>query len=128
MKTLILKIINKQIVFLLTILGFSMVTNQCAAQYGAPVRYYEIKGVVLSKINEPISKIKIVSGYDSTYSDSIGNFTLVKELPYRTDRVQLKFIDEDKTDNGNYFNKDTTLFTLPDKKNQKVTIKLERKN
>ncbi len=128
MEKLILKIYNKQIIFLLTILGFSMATNKCAAQYGAPVRFYEIKGVVLSKINEPISKIKIVSEYDSTYSDSIGNFTLIKELPYRTDKVQLKFIDEDKTDNGNYYNKDTTLFTLPDKKDQKVTIKLESKN
>ena len=127
MKNFILKLLNKQITVVLSILGFSMVTNQCAAQYGVPVRYYEIKGVVLSRNNEPINKIKVVSGYDTTFTDSIGNFTLNKEVPYSVDRMNIKFIDDDKKNNGHYFNKDTILFITPDK-NRRISVKLESKN
>ena len=127
MKNFILKLLNKQITVVLSILGFSMVTNQCAEQYGVPVRYYEIKGVVLSHNNEPINKIKAVSGYDTTFTDSIGNFTLNKEVPYSVDRMNIKFIDDDKKNNGHYFNKDTILFITPDK-NRRISVKLESKN
>jgi len=124
MKNKLLNLLNKQIVYLLSILGFSLAANQCVAQYGAPVNDYLIKGTVLTNYNKPIKDIKVKSNFDSTYTDSAGNFILNTYVRWGAKSYKVDFTDTNKTEK--YFYKDTILFTPPNEQ-KNLFIKLQNK-
>ena len=121
MKTAILNILNKHIVFILAVIGFSMACNQCAAQYGIPRANDRLKGFVKSEEGLPIKNIRVVQIYNDgkqtakdtsyTVTDSAGYFTYsIRSNTYCPSQLELKFSDIDGEKNGRYLPKDTTVF------------------
>ncbi len=124
MKTKILNILNKHIVFIIAVMGFSMACNQCAAQYGTLSRHDILKGFVKSEEGLPIRNIRVVQigkyedskGFrfaDTSYTvtDSAGYFTYsIRSNTYCPSQLELKFSDIDGEKNGRYLPKDTTVF------------------
>ncbi len=114
MKVFFLTTFNRQIVFLLSILGFSLAARQCAAQYGAPVYTRDIKGVVLSEINKPIKNIRvIINNNDTALTDSGGFYQFPRKEFYYGERISMNFSDIDGKENGDFFSSDTILVTKP---------------
>lgn len=109
LRTAFFKKHNRLISLLLSILGFSAagVFNGCA--YGTPVENgvpnasFIVKGTVSSENNSSvIPHIKVVMGYDSTYTDESGNYQ-VEHLDLPQDQSYLlKFVDIDGSVNGEY--------------------------
>jgi len=129
MKTKISRALNKYIVFLLSVIGFSLVCNQCAAQYGVPIQIqykmnqYKMKGVVKSEKDSVIKNIRVIIRGDTIYTDTNGCFKYIyKSMSGGT--VHLNFTDIDGKKNGNYLPKDTTVFIKPEQElNTDVILK-----
>ena len=107
---------NRLISFLLSILGFSAVCvlNGCA--YGTPVEYgvpnasFIVKGTVKSETNSAlIPHIRVVMGYDSTYTDASGNYQVENNDFPQDQSYLLKFKDIDGSVNGEYQTQETTV-------------------
>lgn len=113
MKEFLLRLFNRQIVFLLSILGFSLVAQQCAAQYGAPVYIRDIKGVVLSDMNKPVKNIRVIVNYDTCYTDTDGIYVFTHKEFYFGEKITLNFSDVDGSENGNFISSDTIVATKP---------------
>ncbi len=132
MKTKILQLFNKQLVFLLSVLGFSLASTQCAAQYGAPPSfnsYSRIKGVIKSEENIPIKNIRVVIDNDTTYTDSNGvfKFTLLADEWYeKAHQADLLIVDVDGKQNGVYYCQVKTVFLKP-REQQDIEITLKSK-
>ena len=129
MKTKILKICNRQIIFLLSVLGFALASNQCAAQYGAPPAQFELKGFVKTEKKSPIKNIRIIIKNDTIYSDSNGYF---KYKTFDNDRNEkkmfdLNFTDVDGIENGSYLQQNTKVFIKPDEE-LKIDIIMKKKD
>lgn len=117
LKILLLKKCNALISILLSILGFGAVCglNSCeygnpVVEYGAPYATFIVKGNVKSeKTSADLPNIKIVMGYDSTYTNENGDYQL-ENLEYPDDQTfLLKFKDIDGTINGEYQSLDTLV-------------------
>ena len=113
MKEFLFGLFNRQIVFFLSILGFSLAAQQCAAQYGAPVYIRDINGVVLSDLNKPVKNIRVIVNYDTSYTDTNGVYLFAhKEFNYG-EKITLNFSDVDGSENGSFISSDTILVTKP---------------
>jgi putative lipoprotein (rSAM/lipoprotein system) len=128
MKTTFIKILNRQIVFLLSLLGFSMAANPCAAQYGVPVYYLDIKGVVLSENNIPVKNIGVTIGNDTAFSDSAGYYYYSRVKVEYNDDIKLKFRDIDGNVNGSFWPRDTTILFKPPERIRTVDMILKKKD
>lgn len=111
-----LKTHNRWLSFLLSILGFSaaIVFNGCA--YGTPVENgvpnasFIVKGTVKSENNASlIPHIRVVMGYDSTYTDESGNYQVENHDFPQDQSYLLKFEDIDGLVNGEYQALETTV-------------------
>jgi putative lipoprotein (rSAM/lipoprotein system) len=118
---ILLRSSNRVLSFLLFVLGFSAACSEVACEYGAPVEYgaphatFIVKGHVKSSQSEdPIPAIRIIMGYDTSYTDQNGNYQ-AENNAFPTDQsFLLEFSDVDGPQNGLYENLDTTVeFTDP---------------
>jgi len=116
-RSFILRKYNAFISIVLSILGFGAVCglNSCeygnpVVEYGAPHATFIVKGNVKSeKTSANLPNIKIVMGYDSTYSNENGDYQ-IENLEYPDDQTfLLKFKDVDGTINGEYQSLDTLV-------------------
>lgn len=134
MKTKFLQLFNKQLVFLLSVLGFSLASTQCAAQYGAiPTPYYSTykgRGVIKTEENVPIKNIRVVVEDDTLFTDSNGvfSFTLKKEgwVEDPGYKAELLIVDIDGKENGVYYCQVKTVFLKP-REQQDIEITLKSK-
>jgi putative lipoprotein (rSAM/lipoprotein system) len=102
----ILRLSNTLISGLLTMLGFTSACNtEEMMMYGTPWVYadFMIKGKVSNEATgEPISKIKVKTVYDSTFTDSDGKYVVLYYGEAHTDSVLVEYIDNDGKVNGEY--------------------------
>ncbi|NOZ46491.1 MAG: hypothetical protein GXO79_06875 [Chlorobi bacterium] len=118
MKQIINKLRNKYnriITLFISLLGFSTACIQTACEYGSPSADFIINGIVQSEdSSQVIPNIKVVSGYDSTYSDYEGKYLLNIESFPNNQTFLLKFTDIDKQENRQFETLDTLVeFTDP---------------
>lgn len=122
MKEILLAFMNKQIVFMLSLLGFSLAATQCAAQYGAPTTFRAVRGNVTihSRDNKPIANIRVIVENDTYYSDSDGNVRFVLYRNEMSDQqgFMLHFDDIDGAKNGTYYSQDKMFFLKPKEENE----------
>jgi putative lipoprotein (rSAM/lipoprotein system) len=80
------------------------------AMYGVPSAQYIIEGTTVSaKNNLPIAGLRVVSEYDTSFSDNEGIFKIQRSEIETNLAIPLKFDDTDGTSNGEYLSKDTTI-------------------
>lgn len=116
MKNLFVKTYNKVLVVLLGFLGF--VAGCIRTEYGSPVDEYccdpfadfILSGYVKSnETNQPIENIKITMDNVSTFSDSVGYYSLLTQGDPVNQNFDVKFEDVDGAENGNFNNLDTNI-------------------
>jgi len=115
MEKSVVKFFDKIIVLLL---GFSGVFSGCEklpgggmiAEYGMPHADFEIKGVVMDKVNsQPIQNIRVVRQVyenfgDTLYTDLEGKYAFeFSDYPILENPFHLKIEDIDGEENGGYF-------------------------
>lgn len=143
----VLKRYNSFIAFLIAILGFTTACEKFADEYGPPAPEYGVpsatfivKGKVESNTNsEAIPGIRVVMGYDTTFSDEKGIYE-VENNNFPSDvNFKLEFTDTDGAQNGEYSPHDTIVefknpeFTDGDgswyqgKTEKEVNVKLNKK-
>jgi putative lipoprotein (rSAM/lipoprotein system) len=116
-KAFLLKKNNSLISFLLTILGFGAVCsfNGCmygdpVVEYGTPFATFKINGNVKSEVtSNAIPNIRVVMGYDTTYTDGSGNYQ-ISNTEFPDDQTfLLEFKDVDGETNAEYQPLDTIV-------------------
>lgn len=134
MKQKLLKLLNHQIVFLLSLLGFSLASQQCAAQYAAPTALYKLRGIVTSENMAPLKNIRVVIRTDTTkdnyyskhgdtlYTDSNGVFICTFDL-WREQKLFVNFKDIDGEKDGEYLSLDKVFVLKPEDSLQSVQLK-----
>jgi putative lipoprotein (rSAM/lipoprotein system) len=124
MRKSLLKINNRLISFLLSILGFGAASSiTCCCMYGSPVVEYgtphatfRVKGSVQTEMNsDALPHIRVVMGEDTAYTDEQGNYQ-VENIDFPDDQIFLvEFSDIDGVVNGEYQPLDTLVaFTDPE--------------
>lgn len=122
LKTSLFRKSNAVIRLLLSVLGFGAVysLNSCedngAAEYGTPTATFKVMGTVKSEqTSNPVSNIRVVMGYDTTFTDESGNYQ-VSNVDFPDDQTfLLEFKDIDGETNGAYQPLDTMVeFTDPE--------------
>ncbi|MCP4552800.1 MAG: hypothetical protein GY834_12335 [Bacteroidetes bacterium] len=119
MKTSIFIKLNGLISIMLSILGFGAacglsscedVTRTSAAEYGTPYATFKAKGNVTSEMtSNTIPNIRIVMGYDTTFTDESGNYQ-ISNTDFPDDQTYLlEFKDVDGEINGEYHPLDTVV-------------------
>jgi putative lipoprotein (rSAM/lipoprotein system) len=107
---------NKFLAFLLFVLGFSAACSEVACEYGAQMEYgaphasFIVKGkVTRANTEQAIPDIRVIMGYDTSYSDQNGNYR-AEQSAFPTDQsFLLEFTDMDGPQNGQYEAFDTTI-------------------
>lgn len=116
-ETSLFKKYNALISFLLSILGFGAACSLSSCEYGTPaVEYgtpyatFKVKGGVKSEVtSNSIPNIRVVMGYDTTYTDESGNYQ-VENTDFPDDQTFLvEFKDIDGVTNGKYQPLDTIV-------------------
>ncbi len=116
-KAFLLKKSNSLISYLLTILGFGAVCtfNGCmygdpVVEYGTPFATFKVKGSIKSEAtSNVISNIRVVMGYDTTFTDEAGNYKISNEEFPENQTFLLEFKDIDGKSNGDYQSLDTIV-------------------
>lgn len=116
-KLFLLKKSNALISYLLTILGFGAVCtfNGCmygdpVVEYGTPVATFKVNGSVKSEAtSDVIPYIRVVMGYDTTFTDETGKYQLSNEEFPENQSFLLEFKDIDGESNGEYQPLDTIV-------------------
>lgn len=117
MKTSIFKRFNGLISFLLSILGFGAACSLSSCEYGTPaVEYgtpyatFKVKGNVQSEMtSDSIPNIRVVMGYDTTFTDESGNYQ-ISNTDFPDDQTFLvEYKDIDGETNGDYQPLDTIV-------------------
>lgn len=116
-KAFLLKKSNSLISYLLTILGFGAVCtfNGCmygdpVVEYGTPVATFKVNGNVKSELtSNVIPNIRVVMGYDTTYTDEAGNYQISNEEFPENQSFLLEFNDIDGGSNGEFQPLDTIV-------------------
>ena len=116
---------KKLIVFLLSLLGFSVVSC-IQSKYGTPTATFELKGKVTDTLDNPIENICIhVAQRDNyymekTFTDAQGNYFIVNGIfPAENKLITMKVEDVDGEENGGEFI--TQIISFPVKKSDYVT-------
>jgi len=116
-KTSLFKRFNTLLSFLLSILGFGAAfsLNSCeygtpAVEYGTPFATFKVKGSVKSELtSNAIPNIRVVMGYDTTFSDESGNYQ-ISNTEFPDDQTfLLEFKDIDGETSGEYQALDTIV-------------------
>jgi putative lipoprotein (rSAM/lipoprotein system) len=105
-----LKVYNQLIAYLLGLMGFAAACIPEPVEYGIPQATFKLKGTVQS--NETslyIPNIKVIMGYDTTYTDAGGNFQISQiEMPDEQTFI-VRFLDVDDASNEHLDDIDTTI-------------------
>jgi putative lipoprotein (rSAM/lipoprotein system) len=117
MKTSIFKRFNGFISFLLTILGFGAACSLSSCEYGTPaVEYgtpyatFKVNGSVKSEVtSNNIPNIRVVMGYDTTFTDESGNYQISNKNFPDDQTFLVEFKDIDGETNGEYQPLDTIV-------------------
>ena len=117
MRLKIAKGYNRFIAFLLWLLGIGSAAtlNSCdinaggGFEYGTPHADFKINGIVSNQENTKIPGIKVKVEYDSTYTDSNGEYNISIEAFPTDQNFSVQFSDVDGDENGNYQTLDTTV-------------------
>ena len=117
MKTSIFKRFNGLISFFISILGFGAACSlsSCeygtpAAEYGTPYATFKVNGNVQSEItSNSVPNIRVVMGYDTTYTDESGNYQLSNTEFPEDQTFLIEFKDIDGETNGEYQPLDTIV-------------------
>lgn len=114
MKPKLLKSYNKILAFILSILGVGGTTFSCAmygipAEYGTPYANFKVNGTITNSRNETIPGIKVKMPYNSTYSNTNGKYEIDTHDFPTNQTFQIKFIDVDGAENGEFETLDTTV-------------------
>lgn len=117
MKTSILKRLNGLISFLLSVLGFGAACSLSGCEYGTPaVEYgtpyatFKIQGKVTSEAtSKPIPNIRVVMGYDTTWTDESGNYQISNTTFPEDQTFLVEFKDIDGAMDGEYQPLDTIV-------------------
>lgn len=116
-KTSLFKNYNRLISFLLSILGFGAACSlsgceygPLAVEYGTPLATFKVTGNVRSELtSQTIPNIRVIMGYDTTYSDKSGNYQ-ISNIDFPDKQTFLvKFRDIDGESNGAYQQLDTVV-------------------
>lgn len=104
---------NKLITMLLSIMGFSTaceVIGGARVEYGTPHATFLVKGNISSaSSNKPIPQIKVIMGYDTTYTDNEGNY-MAKMVDFPTDQSYIiELFDVDGTQHGEFADTNATI-------------------
>ena len=108
-KTLI-KYCNVLIAGILTLLGFTTsCENTEPVEYGTPHAKFILNGKIENaNTNKAIENIQVVMEYDTSYSDSEGNYRLeIEAFPDENQILDLSVKDVDGEKNGTYQDLDT---------------------
>ncbi len=117
MKTSIFKRFNGLISFLISILGFGAACSLSSCEYGTPaVEYgtpyatFKVNGNVKSEItSNSVPNIRVVMGYDTTFTDESGNYQLSNTEFPEDQTFLMEFKDIDGETNGEYQPLDTIV-------------------
>ena len=116
-KAFLFKKSNSLISYLLTILGFGAVCtfNGCmygdpVVEYGTPVATFKVNGNVKSEATyTDLPNIRVVMGYDTTFTDESGNYQISNEEFPENQTFLLEFKDIDGESNGEFQPLDTIV-------------------
>ncbi len=117
MKTSIFKRFSGLISFLISILGFGAACSlsSCeygtpAAEYGTPYATFKVNGNVKSEVTSiNIPNIRVVMGYDTTFTDESGNYQILNTDFPDDQTFLIEFKDIDSEANGEYQPLDTIV-------------------
>lgn len=116
---------KKFIVFLLSLLGFSITGCHYTEKYGAPYAEFELKGKVTDILDNPLNGIKVNVQQENSYAigeiytDSQGNYFIKNEIfPDNNLEFKIKIEDIDGEENGGEFY--TQIITFPVKESDYI--------
>lgn len=117
LKTSLFRKSNTIIRLLLSVLGFGAACslNACeygtpAVEYGTPSATFKIIGNVKSEqTSNPVSNIRVVMGYDTTFTDGAGNYKVANTEFPKDQTFLIEFKDIDGETNGAYQPLDTIV-------------------
>lgn len=101
---------NRLIAYLLGLMGFAAACIPEPVEYGMPQATFKLKGTVQSNETELfIPGIKVIMGYDTTFTDSQGYFEASQiEMPDNQTFI-VRFLDIDGVANEGLSDIDTTI-------------------
>lgn len=102
---------------LLSIIGIGAICNLTSCEYGVPGTEYGVphatfivKGEVQSENSStPISNIRVIMGYDTSYTNQEGKYQLENTEFPDSQTFLIEFKDVDGTSKGEYHPKDTII-------------------
>ena len=96
--------------FLLSILGFGAACSLSSCEYGTPFATFKVKGNVKSEVtSNAIPNIRVVMGYDTTFTDESGNYQISNTDFPDNQTFLVEFKDIDRETNGEYQTLDTIV-------------------
>ncbi len=102
--------INKLILALLALLGFSCIPDDPKLEYGMPSADYKAYGSIIDESTlEKLSNIQVAMQGDTVYSDENGNYEIKAVNLSQSQMVTIDFEDINGSLNGVYLPKDTLV-------------------
>ncbi|MFC2104111.1 radical SAM-associated putative lipoprotein [Bacteroidota bacterium] len=110
MKNSFFRIINKLILVLLALLGFSCDPDDGYVEYGMPNADFKVQGTIIDVSTlQKLSGIEVVMDYDTAYSDVDGNYEVKVNAWPESETFVVTFKDIDEAANGLYLEADTIV-------------------